>query len=265
MRTLLRIETKLLIALICIGFLACNPNSQEWVTTKEHDFIIDDMAFRITEKGAVLVCVNPDLSGHLEIPDHVTWEANGATYPVIDIQEYGLNQCTRLTSVRVPDAVVDISWVFDGCSSLASVNVPTKANRMVGAFCNCTSLKSIVIPDNVGYIGGAFEGCTNLGEVVLPRNEEFTYILGGTFAGCERLASITIPSHVKSIYRGAFEGCVSLSEVHCQSPQPPAVHEAGNLYRDYFTVSDKLYVPQGSKEIYRSTYPWSEFQTIVEE
>lgn len=78
---------------------------------------------------------------------------------------YAFSDCTKLTSVILPNAVVSIdSCAFRDCTALTSITIPDNVTFIGGAaFYNCTSLKSVSIPDSVTSIDSqAFDNCTSL-------------------------------------------------------------------------------------------------------
>lgn len=316
MKTFRLIGMALLAVVMSVNFTSCSSDDEEdeeytqW-NPEDYDVITNNMAFTITNEGAILESANPNLAGHIEIPEEVYYEGTKTSYPVIAIY-CAMNNCTKITSVSIPNTVETIgddafkdctnlnnvvipnsvlyirSGAFGNCSSLTSVNIPnsvisiagafsgctnlTKINisngvkYMQAAFAGCTSLTSFTVPNSVEDIGNCFEGCTNLTSVVLPQNEKFTVLLGGAFANCKSLSTITIPSSIKRIYKGAFEGCEKLSSVRCLATTAPEPREQDyNFYNYFFTVTDILYIPKGSMDSYKNTYPWSEFKKIVEE
>ena len=130
--------------------------------------------------------------------------------------------CTRLTSIVIPDGVISIGE---------------------DAFMNCIRLTSIVIPDSVVYIGeGAFEVCPipikvdkgnpayhNDGNCVIetesktliagwntsviPADGSVTRIANQAFGGCTGLTSVVIPDGINSIGVSAFESCFGLTSI----------------------------------------------------
>jgi hypothetical protein len=168
--------------------------------------------------------------------------------PVTSIGFYAFFECTKLTSVTIPNSVTSIGirgadyfsdggGAFYGCTSLASITIPdsvTSIGEM--AFQDCTRLASVTIPNSVTHIGSeAFEGTPWLnnqpnglvyaGKVVLtykgtmPANTSIIIsngtkgIAGGAFSGCNRLTMVNIPDSVTSIGNWAFQGCTSLTSV----------------------------------------------------
>lgn len=94
---------------------------------------------------------------------------------------------------------------FDTCTSLTSIKIPNGVVNIAPAvFFGCTNLKSIIIPDSVTSIGvDAFACCSNLNNVKIPNS--VTFIGGGAFGSCTSLANIEIPDSVTIIGIDAFD------------------------------------------------------------
>ena len=78
--------------------------------------------------------------------------------------------CTGLTSVTIPEGIVNIDWmVFRDCSGLTSVTIPKSVTNIgCGAFWGCP-ISKMIIPANVTSIGDCvFEDCGKLRSVTLP-------------------------------------------------------------------------------------------------
>ena len=112
-----------------LGLTACNANG------------LQVLEYALLENGTYEVINCFGTATQIVIPSSYNGKA------VTSIGEGGLDQCSSLTSVVIPDSVKSIG----------------KA-----AFRDCSSLKSIVVPDNVTSIGDeAFYECSSLASVVI--------------------------------------------------------------------------------------------------
>ena len=117
--------------------------------------------------------------------------------PVYEIEREAFKDCTKLTSVIIPETVVTIDF---------------------RAFWNCESLTSIVIPDSVKNIyGNAFFDCMSLKEVKLSEN---LTELNNIFWDCTSLESIHIPARVYAISSNEFSDCTSLKKITVDEDNP---------------------------------------------
>ena len=197
-----------------------------------------------SDKQTVTVVANTSAySGDLVIPATVT--DNGQTYQVTEIGQSAFKNCTRLSSIQMPEGLTIINYsAFEGCTGLDRIKVPNsvetiyynsfKGCRLLesvelgmglkiiggnseggtgsGAFENCTSLMSLDVPSSVTTIyASAFRGCTALERVSLPEGLEL--IGNNSFQNCSSLTAISIPSTVTSLGASAFVGCRSLERV----------------------------------------------------
>ena len=110
---------------------------------------------------------------------------------VTSIGDDAFSDCTRLSSITIPDSVTSIG---------------------TRAFSNCTGLTNITIPNSVISIGlGAFYECTGLTSITI--SDSVTSISDLAFSNCTGFTSITIPNSVISIGYWAFDGCTGLKTV----------------------------------------------------
>ena len=169
----------------------------------------------------------------LKIPN-----VNFDTKPVTEIKSNAFYECTKLTSVTIPDSVTSIGeHAFSDCTGLTSVTIGNSVTSIGDyAFDGCNGLKSITIPDSVTSTGNwAFyntawynnqpNGLVYAGKVAYKYKgtmssntsivlEEGTLgIGGGAFSDCTGLTSVTIPDSVTSIGGDAFYGCTGLTSV----------------------------------------------------
>lgn len=137
--------------------------------------------------------------------------------PVTEIAYGAFAECTKLTSVTIPNSVTIIEdEAFRGCYGLTSVTIGNSVTSIgMLAFWACHGLTSITISNSVRNIGGgAFWECEGLTSVTIGNS--VTRIEGMAFANCYSLTSITIPSSVTSIGFGAFEDCTGLTTITFQ-------------------------------------------------
>ena len=198
--------------------------------------------------------------------------------------------CFRVTSVQLPEGLVDIGWeAFMGTS--CSFNFPTTL-RTIGesAFMSCSSLDYVVLPprlrtigeaafkessisylqvsDSVTHIGAQAFSRTPLAHIVMGRSvesigQEAFYVmrLGGT--------SVTFPPSLRTLGYQAFrisglgeaifEGspdtigayCLPVRVVRFSSPTPPVMFARALMY------PDTVYIPCGATAAYQQNSQWN--------
>ncbi|MBQ6049273.1 MAG: leucine-rich repeat protein [Bacteroidaceae bacterium] len=105
------------------------------------------------------------------------------------------------------------------------------------------------------------------GNIVIPSSVMFygveysvTSIGHSAFSGCTRLTSITLPCSVTHIGKWAFAFCSSLTDMYCLAEDVPTI-DGNDIGLDIKYVT--LHVPEASIDAYKSTAPWSGFDSIV--
>jgi hypothetical protein len=165
---------------------------------------------------------------------------------VTSIGTRAFENCSRLTSITIPDSVTSIGknafkgtkWLEEYPDDMVIINgiiykykgkkrniaIPDGVTSIGdSAFDGCSRLTSITIPDGVTSIGdSAFEVCSRLTSITIP--DSVTSIGDSAFDGCSRLTSITIPDSVTSIGNNAFCWCESLTSITI----PDSVTSIGN-------------------------------------
>ena len=100
---------------------------------------IDGIYYNLIEKGKVAeVTSNPNYyTGDVTIPEKVTY--NEVEYSVTSIGYAAFRDCSRLTSITLPNSLLKIDFEsFRNCIGLSSIEIPNSVSIIAqGAFRNC--------------------------------------------------------------------------------------------------------------------------------
>ena len=157
--------------------------------------------FNETDKTAI-VHRRASYSGDVVIPDSVRF--NYVYYRVIGIYKQAFHNCTGLTSITIPNSVLEIGdEAFAGCGDLASVSMGSGVKTIgKGAFDGC-AFTSFIIPNGIKCIEeSTFNFCSNMTSITIPNS--VISIGDYAFQGCNSLTSFTLPNSVTNIGRDAF-------------------------------------------------------------
>ena len=180
---------------------------------------------------------------------------------MVNIGRYAFAGCEKLSSINLPNSIESIGRdAFNQCRSLTSVTLPNLTYLDACLFYLCTGLTSVTIPNSVTSIGNdAFTG-SGLTSVTIPNS--VTTIGDYAFYRCTNLTSVTIPNSVTSIGDGAFAYCNGLTEVVSNIKEPISV--SYTVWYNVNTEEIPLYVPVGTKTLYKKTGYWNLFKNIIE-
>lgn len=176
----------------------------------------------------------------------------------------------------------DLEEYWGGGSGIKNITFPNTL-RILGDFNNSTAT-SIVLPNSVTEIGdGTFMCCNELASITLSTNlvkigdyalsgtsitnitipDEVTEIGWSVFDGCKKLQEVWLPQSLKEIGDKAFYNCPMLKKIHIKAPIPPTNKYKGDLFDSSSYI--ELFVPKGSRELYRNDPLWNVVRYITEE
>ncbi|MBR5062635.1 MAG: leucine-rich repeat domain-containing protein [Prevotella sp.] len=185
------------------------------ILTFAQTFEVDGIRFKIVDESGygayeAVVVKGGKYTGHVEIPEQVTYEGN--SYWVRRIGEEAFENCSGLTTVTLPPYLFYIEQrAFSGCTGLTSIVIPERVMEIGNYAFYGSGIKSLTIGRKVKSIGsGSFSNCKNLTSVSLPGI--LTTVSSRLFLDCTSLTSVSFGG-VKTIEQEAFRGCTSLESI----------------------------------------------------
>ncbi|MBO5627666.1 MAG: leucine-rich repeat domain-containing protein [Aeriscardovia sp.] len=226
-----------------------------------YSFVMNHNSVAVSYKGNYYGSFNNVYSGHIHIPDSVTY--NNCSYQVTAIGEYAFYNCSAITGIEIPSGITYIGTsAFEGCVNLKSIEIPNMVTSIGGyAFKGCLALKELTIPDNVTRLGDSMMlGCQHLISVIIGNG--ITHVNNYAFQDCIRLKSIVLGEKVNYIDIDAFNGCMEIESIYCHSNDIPTLHYAFDVLSPIYNKAI-IYVPSNMTERYRQRNSWALFKNIV--
>ena len=189
---------------------------------KGEEVISGNIIYYTSSDGKIVEPFRDDYFG-AEIISNTYENGRGAIVFDKDVIRIGLDafkNCSRLTSITIPDSVVEIeTGAFYGCYHLQEFKGRYASydgnclvvDGMLAAYAEASGTE-YTIPDNVTVIGPhVFDGFSDLSHIDIP--DGVTTISYGAFQSCSSLTSILIPDSVTEIGDQAFLWCFDLTKV----------------------------------------------------
>ena len=238
----------------CTNLTSVNVKVSDYSTFINNN--IGNLVKREIGKPVVLMDESGNEIKIIIIPNDITAIGDNAFY-----------NCSGLTSVTIPNSVTSIGYsAFSNCSGLTSVTIPNSVTSIADyAFEHCSGLTSVTIPSSVTSIGNYdFYGCSGLTSVTIPNS--VTSIGDYAFMDCSGLTSVTIGSGVTSFGSKAFysENIVTVNSLFEEPSAIEGKSSSSSVFHGDTYVYGKLKVPFGTKDKYKATKGWRDFDTIEE-
>ena len=184
------------------------------------------------------------------LPDKI---GSSEMYKITNLKIIGEINGTDLRMIR---EMAVINYIDDTHGNLSVLDL-SEAKIVEGGYCYYKGYytSNDVIGDN------AFSGCYGLTSLNLPAG--ITEIGNGAlFEGCSGLTRLTLPDGITKIGSHAFNGCSGLTSIYVYAEKVPKIDS--KAFEGFDAKKCTLYVPMGTRDIYRLFGFGNYFENIVE-
>lgn len=182
------------------------------------------------------------------------------------IRNYIFYRSSVRGNITFPNSVTTIGNYAFNNSRIESIN--TGGVQTIGeyTFAGCRSMTSVYLSDSLTSIGHTtFQSCSNLTQIRLSQNAQFTTLPYNTFQYCSKLKNLTIPSNITNINSSALDIGSTIpgdkATFTFLGTTPPTISTST------FSAAklNKIIVPAGSGEAYKTATNWANFADYIEE
>lgn len=202
--------------------------------------------------------------GDVSIPGEVVWQSQNKKFTVDEIDPKAFEGCAGMTSVSIPESVVEIaSWAFEGCSGLRRVRIPKKVSTIgMGVFRGCSALEAFEVEEGSAYFSASSDGVLMSKKqdvlVVYPPERKGDYVIPKSvkalakhaFYSHSYLSGLTIPGSIENISDYMLTNCPALKRITILE----GVKQIGMTVCDGCRQLESVYIPSSMKRIDRYAF-----------
>lgn len=248
---------------------------------------------KLTTKQMIAFAEEPTASGENKLAalvDNTLTEITAEDLEgVTQIKNYAFYYAFPIKTIQLPDTITTIGKYSFYQSGITNIVFPNSITNFNGDnICGyCGYLTSVVLPENstlTAIPSNMFSYASSLDNVVIPNN--FLYIQSRAFSGCESMTNITLSSNLIEIGDYAFSYCIALNNLTIPASittlrsyalsigsnknkatitflgtTPPTI----TTYTFNANYLNKIIVPVGCGEAYKSATNWANFADFIEE
>ena len=192
---------------------------------------------------------------------------------VTSIGQNAFFACMNLLSLNIPNSVTEIkSLGFGACFKSTSVNIPASVTSIDNsAFLTGGSVNVDINNPNYSSLNGVLFNKLQTVLIHCPVSKTGSYIIPGSVYTIESgsfyhssLTSVTIPSSISSIGSSAFWYSTNISSIIVKSSHPIDLSSSTEVFTGIDKTTCTLYLPYGTKKLYKAANQWQDFTNIVE-
>ena len=227
---------------------------------------VPDITYVLNDDKVEVKVLNKGIAGDIVIPEQVT--INGSKYSVTVIPSDCFENCTGITSIKIPNSVTVIgNYAFYDCEALTTVtidnypggvrwdeNVPNKTSIVYLKETPNYEYRVLSEEEQTAYlkfVNSEYNGTFNVPASVSINDKDYKVVAIGdnAFYDCDGIKIVNISEGVKSIGEHAFDDCDNIVEISI----PESVEYIGK-YAFYYCDFQSINIPNGVKAIEESTF-----------
>lgn len=216
---------------------------------------------RSVEYQSFLNCTNLE---KVVISDMEAWLIIDFSYEIDNPISYAhhiySDENTLLTTLAIPSTITKLGRrCLSGWKDITSIVIPNNIISVgTGVFTSCTSLSSVIFSDNMTTIPSqmllacAFSGVFDVPEGITSVEQQWIW-------DNKNITRLELPSTITSIGSLGIHYTTGNKTIVIKAVEPPIYTNS----RSYIGNSTKIYVPDESVEVYKTSQYWSNLEDLI--